>query len=171
MPAIEIVVVPMDLEQPLRRETIERGDLPAMQLLVSGLIEFIDLDDSHATIVCNEEAKILQMPVNHRATALVWAHKPAFRQRDVISGDAFIAGQPDGRGNTKGCPRSLTELLFAEGVMFRAEMQAAGETRWTPDPAVFIDPFSAYVHGLELVEARGSEDQIRVVQVLGDIKD
>src|SRR5262245_31664762 len=39
--------------------------------------------------------KLLRLPVNPRAMALVWVHNSAFRDHDVIVGDVLIVGPPD----------------------------------------------------------------------------
>ncbi len=56
--------------------------LSSMQKVVGGLIEPVDLDEN-ATIVCNEEGKLMGLEGNRRVG------------RDIIAGTFFIAGTND----------------------------------------------------------------------------
>lgn len=71
------------------REVIETdGDLNALQALVGGMIEMVYVDaEVHA--YCNEEGKILGLPVNEEATALVPHMGGGW---DVLCGDVVFLG-------------------------------------------------------------------------------
>jgi Domain of unknown function (DUF3846) len=109
---ITAIVMPADHEQPLRVLHLENPDYKAYQALVSGLIEFVDLPH-RGTLCCNDEAKLLELPLNTRATALLYLLRPEFINRDFIAGTAVLLGQPDEEGDTTSAPDLYVQLLAA----------------------------------------------------------
>ncbi|MCK9928873.1 DUF3846 domain-containing protein [Frankia sp. Mgl5] len=61
MTEITAIVIPADIEQPLRQERIGSVDLPAYQALVGGSIQAIELFRPEASMYINEEGKLLQI--------------------------------------------------------------------------------------------------------------
>ncbi|MFR5509145.1 MAG: DUF3846 domain-containing protein [Clostridia bacterium] len=57
--------------------------LEDMQKVVGGLIEFVELEHN-VDLICNEEGKIYNLPMNRAI------------QNDIIAGTFFIAGQHNG---------------------------------------------------------------------------
>lgn len=57
--------------------------LEDMQRVVGGLIEFVELE-YNVDLICNEEGKIYNLPMNRAI------------QNDIVAGTFFIAGQHNG---------------------------------------------------------------------------
>ncbi len=137
-----LVAIVIPVQGPVRIEQVPTRSperLQAYQSWVGGLVEVVDLDDPQASMYCNEEGKNLSMPMNARATRLLWLHNPAFRQQDVICGPAFIVGPADDEGEDTTAPTELVELIATEGLL-QTQMAIAGRTWQTPD-AVREDGF------------------------------
>ena len=62
------------------------GSLEGMQKVVGGLIEMIPIDDRGSCLICNEEGKINDLPLNR---ALV---DKDGRVTDIIAGTFFVCG-------------------------------------------------------------------------------
>ena len=130
------LVIPADDEQPLSRNQLPAAGLEDRQQLVGGLIQGVDLTDPPARLYCNEEGKVLELPLNKRATLLLWAHNPAFRYRDVIVGDAYLVG-PVGRHSTDtSVPDEYVQRLF-ETRQFRVEVKQRDDAEWHDQGARF----------------------------------
>jgi Domain of unknown function (DUF3846) len=106
------IVIPNDLAQPMRLEQLDQHDVGAYHRLVAGNLEVLNIDRATASIYLNEDGKLNGLPINHRATALLWVHNSAFRGQDVIVGPAFIVGQPDTQADDTSAPDDLIDLLF-----------------------------------------------------------
>jgi len=70
--------------------------LPFMQKAVGGYIELVSLQ--RADMFINEEGKLLDLPVNVRATILAWKDG-AISEHDVINGNSIMFGKCDSEGN------------------------------------------------------------------------
>ena len=144
---INSVVIPADEEQSLRQNQLLTTGLEDRQQLVGGLIQGIDLREPSARLYCNEEGKVMELPMNRRATLLLWAHNPAFRYRDIIVGDAFLVG-PVGRHSTDtNVPDEYVQTLF-EARQFRVDVQPHGDSEWHEHPERFDQWDRAYEHAL-----------------------
>jgi hypothetical protein len=75
---------------------IEDTELETLQDAVGGLIQAVDLTPS-LTMWCNEEGKLIGLPVNPVATAM-WTRY--FGETDVIVGNVVFTGGCDEDGNT-----------------------------------------------------------------------
>ena len=76
--------------------SIEDTELETLQDAVGGLIQAVDLTTS-LTMWCNEEGKLIGLPVNPVATAM-WTRY--FGETDVIVGNVVFTGGCDEDGNT-----------------------------------------------------------------------
>ena len=76
--------------------SIEDTELETLQDAVGGLIQAVDLTPS-LTMWCNEEGKLIGLPVNPVATAM-WTRY--FGETDVIVGNVVFTGGCDEDGNT-----------------------------------------------------------------------
>lgn len=108
--SITAIVIPADHDQPIRVDHLEEPDYRTYQELVSGLIEFIDLPHG-GTFCCNEESKLIGLPLNYRATALLWTLRTEYIDEDVVAGDVVLLGQPDEEGDTTSAPDLFVQLL------------------------------------------------------------
>jgi hypothetical protein len=165
---ITAIVVPVDPREPLRLEQIDRTDLDAYRRLVDGHLEVISLDRPPASLYLNEEGKLLALPVNPRATALLWMQNTAFRGRDVVAGPAFIVGPADRDGYDRSTPQDLIDLLF-DTKRYRVQVKAeAVDQWWRSTGQVFTGWFDAYIHGLRLAGSAADWSDVRVVPELDE---
>ncbi|GAB1509829.1 DUF3846 domain-containing protein [Actinophytocola sp. KF-1] len=130
---ITAIVIPVDLDQPIRQQQLNASDLDAYRQIVGGNLELVHFAEPPAGMYINDEGKLDGLPFNHRATALLWAHNSAYRDRDVVVGPAFILGPPDHRGDDTSAPDDLVNLLF-NTTRYRTQVQADGTGTWHGKP-------------------------------------
>ena len=75
-----LIVEPM---KPPREQKIS-GDLAAMQTIVGGLIQAVYPFEEPVALVCNDEGKLLGLPMNRYVPEI----------QDVIAGTFFLCGAP-----------------------------------------------------------------------------
>lgn len=164
MTTIKCLVVPADQEQPVRVEEFERGDLKAMQKLVGGLIAAIDLGEPEVTIWNHEEAKLVEAPLNHRATLLWWCAENRMMNVDVICGDVFITGLTDEDGETTSAPQDFLDLVLSTP-MYKYEILTFNGGEWAGNGLRFDDFWDATHQALCLAERWKLVEHTRVVAV------
>lgn len=81
----EIIVIPADANQPIRKETVE-PKLKPLQEILGGYIEQVPVGDG-VVLLANEDGLPLDLPVNERASALVQSH---------LVGNIVLCGIADG---------------------------------------------------------------------------
>jgi len=161
---ITAIVIPAELDQPLRREELEATDLGAFQRLVGGRIEPVELYLPNGTLYLNEEGKNEEMPVNQRATALASVHNRLFRGNDYVAGDAVVVGPLNGRGHDTTVPARYA-LLWFEAQRFRVRRKEAGKRHWNVSRRTFDDVMVAYVYAVRLARRDPTIEEVRVVPV------
>jgi hypothetical protein len=154
---INSIVIPAEEEQPLDQRQLKPASVADYQELVGGYIEAVDLTHPPARMYVNEEGKVRGMPMNRRATMLLWMHNKSFRYGDIIAGDAFIVG-PDRGGNDTAISDEYMQLLFgAQSFHIEVQMQGGQERRqmW---------PFESWyeAYGFALQWALGPEGRQRL---------
>ena len=155
------VIIPADAESVVRREEF-RG-LTDYQRVVGGYIEAIDLAHPPMSLFANDEAKLIGLPINRRATALWWLHEPAAYGLDVVSGDVVLVGQPDRHGDTQSAPPKFVELLLTSR-SFRVEVKGDDDSSaWTASDHRFDDYFSAATYALDLRHRWPGVSEARVI--------
>jgi uncharacterized protein DUF3846 len=159
---ITAIVIPVDLDQPVRRQHLHKSDLDGYRQIVGGNLEAVTLVTPPASLYLNEEGKLDGLPFNHRATALLWAHNSAYRDRDVVVGPAFIVGPPDRRGDDTSAPDGLVDLLF-NTERYRIQVQTVGTSGWHCNDVVFTDWFAAYQWVLDLAQRWTLVAEVRVI--------
>ncbi|MFF0822041.1 DUF3846 domain-containing protein [Micromonospora haikouensis] len=164
---ITAIVIPADPAEPVRLEQLDEHDLGTYQHLVGGNVEVVNLDRPPASLYLNEEGKLLDLPLNQRATVLLWAHSSAFRGRDVIVGTAFVVGPPDAEGDDQTAPAELVELLPGS-VRCRVQFTTSESDVWRSDEEVFTDALAAYLHGVQLAQRAAAIREVRVVPKLDE---
>ena len=92
---IKAVVIPQDLEQPLRTITFDRGDIVTMQTIVGGRFEVLDIPTLRASVWSNDEGHLIGLPVNERATMFLWINAHEHMGYNVLTGDCLVTGRPD----------------------------------------------------------------------------
>ena len=92
-----LALLPMELPKEIELD----NTLEAMQNFVGGLIECITLSDtdSEVTLVCNDEGKLLGLPLN----------RPLWDGADVLAGPGFLAGC-DNEGNLTSLSQSTMDF-------------------------------------------------------------
>lgn len=146
---ISTILIPADLQEPLRQVDVEPGDLRAWQDLVEGPIDAMTLYEPEASFFINDEGKLRRMEFNHRATALLWVHNPPFREQDVIMGPVVLHGPVGPDGESTSVPAFFEDLLLKPGP-FQVELTGAPEEALARHERRYEDWFDAYVVGLEL---------------------
>jgi len=154
--------LPADEELALGQDKLGASHLPEYQRIIGGLIEHVALETPPAAMYVNEEGKIHGLPLNRRATLLLWMHNPAFRYADIVVGDALLTGPADGHGYDTNVPDELVQTLFAAR-RFRAEVQVHGESGWHGNARRFDNWASAYSYVLDLGRRWTSVEDVRVV--------
>jgi hypothetical protein len=89
----------------------EFKSLDDYQAEVGGDIQLIELAGPPSSLFLNEEGKLRELPVNQRATLLLWLHNRPFLLRDEICGDAILLG-PTYWGETQDVPPSFVAMLL-----------------------------------------------------------
>ena len=98
------LIIPADLSEPARVETIDAG-LETLQNLVAGNIEAVSADDWHFYL--NEEGKILGLAPNRRAGLLVFEETGVLA--DVYCGNVVVLGDTED-GDEGDVPEHLIDL-------------------------------------------------------------
>lgn len=107
---IDAIVIPV--EGDVEKVSFDRKDeLNVLQEAVGGWIEAVDTG-ANGTMWVNEEGKLMNLPINKRATYLWWTLVPAARGRDMLCGDVVVTGGIDHTGNTTSTSKLVTDLLF-----------------------------------------------------------
>lgn len=87
----------------------DSNELLTLQMAVGGLIEAKTLESGY-TLIMNEDGKLMQLPINERATEIWLANFPNFP--DVIVGDVVIAGGYDDEGEQLGLDKDYADRLL-----------------------------------------------------------
>jgi hypothetical protein len=159
---VTAIVIPVDLDEPVRQQQLNNSDLDAYRQIVGGHLQVVNLIQPPASLYLNEEGKLEGLAVNLRATALLWVHNGAYRERDVVVGPAFIVGPPDRRGDDTSAPDDLLELLF-DTERYRMQVKTINGTGWHGNELVFTDWFAAYRYVLDLAGRWTLVDEVRVI--------
>ncbi|MGO4470384.1 DUF3846 domain-containing protein [Arthrobacter sp. M-10] len=158
---IHAIQIPVEEDRPLYKVAIE--NLAGMQAAVGGYIEILDLGPLLASLVVNEEGKLLKQEINRRATLLFWLLFPSIRHHDVIVGDVLIVGHPDKDGNTTDAPANVVKLLF-ETKSYKAEFQTYDDPdKFNGNLRRFDDYFETANYALGKAEAWSAVQRVRVV--------
>jgi len=164
---ITAIVIPVDPDQPIRLQQIERHDVDARRQIVGGNLEVVTLDRPPAAMYLNEEGKLNRMRLNHRATTLGWVHNSAFRGNDVIVGTSLLVGPPDRHGDDESVPEDLADLLL-NTKRYRVQLWTSAALRWSSDNQVFTDWLEAYRYAVQLAETWDLIEEVRVVPELDE---
>lgn len=157
------ILIPEDVDEPIKKIEFDRNDIKTMQGYVGGNFDVIDLDRPHCSIFFGDESKLIHdWHANRRATWILWLHKSEFRRMDVIAGDTFITGPPDKGGNTKSVPAELLTLLF-DTSLFKVEVQTEEDGEWSGNGLEFTQWEEAYQYALRLADRWTAVLHLRVV--------
>lgn len=159
------IVIPADLDQPVRLEQLDKADLGVYRRLVGGPLEAVELERPAASLYLNEQGKLEELPINPRATLIVWVHNSRYRGHDTIVGDVFIVGPVDEEGDDLTVPDELVALFTKPGrFKFDVNTLSDDEDTWTSDGMVYEGVFDAYAASVELALRWTAVDEVRVVR-------
>lgn len=151
---------PLDERQPLAlREYVSLEDY---QSAVGGDIEAIDAGVKDLSFFANDEAKLIGLAINRRATLFWWLHLPPARHHDFLSGDVVLVGPTDAHGATLGVPPSIQTLLFTPST-YQVEITATGMDEWHRIEPTFDDYFKAAALAVSLEQQWSHVSGIRIV--------
>lgn len=159
---LSAIFIPADEQEPLRLEEFEADDLDARQQLVGGSFEVFRLEGPAADLYVKKDGKLMVMPINRRATLVLWAHNHPFRGQDVIAGDAFILGNPDDEDNATTAPQELIDLLL-HTERYRVLVRNQGEEQFYGTLRTFDSWVEAYSYGIQLTWRLSQIVDFRVV--------
>lgn len=162
MSTIKGIVIPADEEQPIKLVEVEGGNYREFQKHVGGNFDAINIERPEASIFIHDEGKIIGLPLNRRASVVLWVHNKRFRHVDAIMGDALLIGAPDDVGDTQGIPEELINL-FLETDEWKYEVQVYDEQGWHGNQITFNEVFDAYDDALVLADRWSKVEEIRIV--------
>lgn len=163
MHTILIVVIPADIEKEVGYMTIDSGDLSAMQGLVGGLVQALDLNAQKATMWVNENGKNERLPMNQRGTMALWMSDPVWRFQDFVSGDVFLTGPANEEGESTPVPDELFQLFFRTAE-YRVEIQTKKDgDAWLSHDETFEEYWDAAHSVLDLASRWKAVTDLRVV--------
>lgn len=154
------IYFPLDERQPLALR--EYTSLEDYQSAVGGYIESIDAGEGGTSFFAHDEAKLIGIGINRRATIFWWLHLPPAGQRDFLAGDIVLVGPAHPNGNTLNVPQSIQSLLFTPSA-FAVEVRVTGSDKWHRSDEDFDDYFAAGGWALDLRLRRREVEAIRVI--------
>ncbi|KUM38978.1 DUF3846 domain-containing protein [Arthrobacter sp. EpRS71] len=154
------ILIPVDMDKPLELKQLD--GLRPLQEAVGGLIEPMTIERPEATIFVNEEGVLMDVPVNRRASLILWVGLTRYRSAAPILGDAVLIGVPNDDGVTQDVPYFYRHLLL-EAKHFRVQMQPIDDMMWRQHDKVFTDWITAYNTVLRYAEKNALVNHVRVV--------
>lgn len=162
MTTIRGILIPADESEPVQLIEVVKGDYKSFQQHVGGLFDLVRLETPPATFFIHDEGKILQKPLNRRASLMTWASNPNWRHADVLVGDCLLMGPADEEGETLGVPDEFVQLLF-HTERFKYEVQVYDEEGWHGNQLTYPDWVDAYNYGVSLADRWLKVTTVRVV--------
>jgi len=162
---VQAIVVPTNIDKPVRLEELNSSDLDAYRRIVGGHLEAAELVEPRGAIYFNAEGKLEDLPVNPRLTTLMWAHNTDFRCEDVIVGPGLIVGPPDTNGDDQDAPAELVELLF-NTKRYLTQLKMEGQPGWFTGTQVLENWSDAYRLVVSLAVRWAAVVEVRVIPEL-----
>lgn len=163
MTTITCIVIPADTQQPLVTQELSTADDLAYEQIVDGNFQVVYLERPESSMYVNVNGKDDGLPLNPRATAILWAHNSAFRGADVLVGDVVIVGPVGPNGDDLAAPDEFVDLLLGRGP-FKIEVQVDNENGWLGNDRRFDDVHVAYLVGVDLAQRWTKVREVRVVK-------
>lgn len=107
---INVVVIPVALDEPLWAVRLDPKDFDTYQGIVGGNIRTLDLDSPPMKLYSND---VTEPPLNLRATLILWLYNSDLSGKGLISGRAFLTGNEEGADVS--VPNDMLELLLHTG--------------------------------------------------------
>ncbi|WP_229730368.1 DUF3846 domain-containing protein [Microbacterium sorbitolivorans] len=115
------------MEVPPRRFDASQPD--AVRQAVGGLMEAIDLPKLGITMYVNESGFVERLPLNRRATWLLWQQVPSAWDRTYLVGDVALVGLTDDEGEDTSLPLVFEELVLGTHLL-RVESRYEDNLSW-----------------------------------------
>jgi hypothetical protein len=163
MTPITCIVIPADTQRPLVTQELSTADGRPVEQIVGGSFQVVHLERPESSMYVNVNGKDDGLPLNPRATAILWAHNSAFRGADLLAGDVLIVGPVGPTGDDLSAPDELVDLLLGRGP-FKVEVQVDNESGWHGNDKRFDDVHVAYVAGVDLAQRWTKVREVRVVK-------
>lgn len=138
------IVIPEDMRQ--RIYPIEFDEDVHGKDLIKGLIEPINLDNPDMTMLVNEEGTLLDLAVNHRATAFAWFHHPWLMVQPPLRGSAIIMGRTP-NGLWIDIPVEM-EAMFFDWPGYRIRAKFRRDRHGHVFEQIFVTWYEAYLRAL-----------------------
>lgn len=156
------IVIPHETQLSLQK--VEFQSLSDYQTAVGGYIETVKMDGHPLVIVADEDGKVKHLPINRRATCLLWLLNPAGLGGEFLVGDVVILGARP-RGSITDLPANLLALLL-ESTKFQVKvLLSKGFDTWVPIGEPVGDFFEATTRALNLMQVWNPPSEVRVVAV------
>lgn len=97
-------------------ETVHISDFRGIQVAVGGHFDLVCSASYQTSFWVNDEGKLIGLPINPVATAVLWKLNPAFANYDVLCGPVLISGGSDDEGETLSVNSEALETLAAMSV-------------------------------------------------------
>ena len=94
------LIIPAEYSQPVLEEDPEKIDLKYLYSKIGDIVEALQVTDE-VGMYLHEEGKILNLPINRRATYLARKHA-GISLTDYIVGDVVLVGEVDDEGYETG---------------------------------------------------------------------
>ncbi|MEU2204240.1 DUF3846 domain-containing protein [Microbacterium oleivorans] len=155
------IVIPADEAAPLEFRLF--GQITEYQEAVGGYFQCVDIDEPAATFFCNEDGKVIGLPLNRRASLAWWTLFSAARGVDALMGDVILLGQPDEEGDTQDVPAELVTLLMKTD-LYKYEVETHEKSgKWYGNMTRFDNYFEACNAALGLLDRWTLANDIRVL--------
>ncbi|MCA1602653.1 MAG: hypothetical protein LC776_13745 [Acidobacteria bacterium] len=118
---INAVVIPVDLEHPLRRVQIDPHDFAAYQGLTGGNMQAHELRNPSMRLYSNG---VSITPLNIRAMLVAWVHNGELAYKTMIAGQVILTGNDEGHDTD--VPEEIMELIF-KVQKYKVEVNGKGD--------------------------------------------
>ncbi|MGH8544741.1 MAG: hypothetical protein ACREX3_14170 [Gammaproteobacteria bacterium] len=118
---INAVVIPVDLEHPLRRVELDPYDFAAYQGLTGGNMQTHELRNPAMRLYSNG---VSVTPLNIRAMLLTWVHNRDVAYKAMIAGQVILTGNDE--GHDADVPEEIMELIF-KAQKYKVEVNGKGD--------------------------------------------
>lgn len=134
--------------------------LPDIQRAVRGLFENVGLDFPKMNMLVNEDGMSLQLPINYRATAILWVHSARHAFETYIRGNVLLVGGTDADGEYMDVPEFMTELIMTSS-RYNIERQVIDGEHPHRVLSGLDDLWDAYAAAIKLMERHGFLYQVK----------
>ncbi|SIC59005.1 DUF3846 domain-containing protein [Mycobacteroides abscessus] len=163
MTIIKGILIPADELQDIKTVEIDSASDVAIQAHVGGTFGVTDLFNPAASLHWNDDGRMLGLPLNRRATLMLWVHHSAFRGHDALLGDVLLLGPADEEtGDSLPVPDELDRLLFHTD-QYRYLVKTIGEKSWNGNGVTYDNWVDAYNGALSLAKRWTLVEEVTVV--------